>query len=106
MDKQEPLRSALLALRAYILQYDPGISEAWKYKMPFYCYQGKMFCYLWQDKKTQQPYIGIVEGKKIDHPGLVQDKRARMKILVFDAGQDIPVKSLQTLLKKTLALYK
>ena len=31
-------------------------------------YQQKMFCYLWTDKKTHEPYIGIVEGNKIDHP--------------------------------------
>lgn len=106
LDKQEPLRSALLALRQHILQYDAGITEAWQYKMPFYCYRGKRFCYLWQDKKTQQPYIGIVDGNKVEHPGLVQDKRARMKIWMMDAGQDLPIKSLNVLLKKTLNLYE
>jgi hypothetical protein len=106
MSREEPLRSALLALRQQIMEYDAEITEAWKYKMPFYCYKGKMFCYLWQDKKTRQPYLGIVEGKKIDHPGLVQDKRARMKIWMFDAKKDLPVKDLRALLKKTLVLYR
>lgn len=111
MDKQEPLRSSLMALRSYILNVDAGISEDWKYKMPCYCDQGKVMCYLWQDKKTRQPYILVVEGKKIEHPvpitiGMVQDKRARMKILMFDANKDLPVKSFYTLLKKILALYK
>jgi hypothetical protein len=48
----------------------------------------------------------IVEGKKIDHPGLIQEKRARMKILLFDPGKDIPVRTINGLLKKVLSLYK
>lgn len=47
--KDEPVKSYLFALRTYILAYDKNIA-AWKYKMPFYCYHGKMFCYLWVPK--------------------------------------------------------
>ncbi|HEY2581663.1 MAG TPA: DUF1801 domain-containing protein [Mucilaginibacter sp.] len=46
LQKHEPLKSCLLFLRGFILDYDKNITEAWKYKMPFYCYNGKMFCYL------------------------------------------------------------
>jgi hypothetical protein len=106
LEKEEPIKSYLLFLRAHILSMDTDISEAWKYGMPFYCYKGKMICYLWVHKKNHQPYLGIVEGKKIDHPGLIQEKRARMKILLFDPGKDIPVRTINGLLKKVLSLYK
>jgi hypothetical protein len=106
LQKDEPVKSYLLALREYVLSYDQNITEAWKYRMPFYCYKGKMFCYLWVHKKFHQPYIGIVEGKKIQHPKLIQEKRARMKIMLFDPEKDIPVKALNSILKELIGLYK
>src|SRR5438105_2886073 len=98
--KDEPLKSCLQFLRAHILSRDTAITEAWKYGMPFFCYKGKMFCYLWIHKKFQQPYIGIVEGKKINHPDLIGEKRARMKILFVDANKNIPLKKINKILKE------
>lgn len=103
--KEEPAKSCLLFLRSRILGYDKNITETWKYGMPFYCYKGKMFCYLWTHKKFLQPYIGIVEGQRINHPELIQEKRARMKILLVDASQDIPVKKIDAIFKEVLKLY-
>ncbi len=100
--QEEPVKSCLLALRQIILNSKAPLTEALKYGMPFFCYHEKMFCYLWIDKKTKQPYIGIVDGNKIDHHLLVQDKRARMKIFYVDATKDIPVKMIQQII--TLAL--
>ena len=74
--------------------------------MPFYCYKGKMFCYLWVHKKFKQPYIGIVEGARINHPDLLLEKRARMKILLIDPEKDIPVKRIKAILKEALSFYK
>ncbi len=105
LEKDEPVKSCLLFLREHILKQDKNITEAWKYGMPFYCYKGKMFCYLWVHKKYLQPYIGIVEGAKIQHPELLQEKRARMKILLVDANKDIPVKKITKILKEVLELY-
>jgi len=93
-------------LRDFILQQDSNITEAWKYGMPFFCYKGKMICYLWQHKKYHQPYIGIVEGAQIHHPDLLREKRARMKILLIDPERDIPVKKVKAILKEVIALYK
>jgi hypothetical protein len=104
--QEEPAKSCLQYLRDFILQQDDDITEAWKYGMPFYCYRGKMICYLWQHKKYHQPYIGIVEGAAIDHPDLLQEKRARMKILLIDPERDIPVKKIKAILKEVIALYK
>lgn len=106
LQKEEPDKSCLQSLRDIILSQDEEITEAWKYGMPFYCIRGKMFCYLWTHKKYKQPYIGIVEGASIHHPQLIQEKRARMKILLIDARKDIPIRKIRTLLREVLALYK
>ena len=106
LQKDEPVKSCLFALREIILSVDKDISAAWKYGMPFFCYKGKMFCYLWVHKKYLQPYIGIVEGKRFNHPGLIIEKRSRMKIMLFDPNKDLPLKTIKTILKQAIDLYK
>ena len=106
LEKDEPVKGCLLFLREYILKQDKSITEAWKYKMPFYCYNGKMFCYLWVHKKYKKPYIGIVEGAKIKHSDLIIEKRARMKILLVDPGKDLPLKKINSIMKDVLKLYQ
>lgn len=105
LQKEEPVKSCLLFLREYILNYDPNITEAWKYGMPFYCYRGKMFCYLWVHKKNGLPYIGIVEGKKIDHPSLIIEGRARMKIMLLDPSNDLPMETIKSILDIAISFY-
>lgn len=104
LNQEEPQRNCLMALRDIIVRYDEGITEAWKYRMPMFCYQGKMFCYLWLDKE-KRPYLGVVEGKKIDHPLLVAGKRSRMKVLYFDPEADIPVETIYEILDAAKVFY-
>ena len=106
LQQEEPVKSCLQFLRTFILQQDEYLTEAWKYGMPFYCYNGKMCCYLWQHKQYQQPYIGIVEGARILHPELLQEKRARMKILLIDPHKNIPIRKVRAILQEMIALYK
>ena len=105
LQKDEPLKGCLLALRTVILALDKDITPEWKYKLPFFYYKGKMFCYLWIHKKYKKPYIGIVESKHIDHPDLIIEKRARMKILLIDAEADLPVEKINGILKQALTKY-
>ena len=107
--KEEPVKSCLESLRHLIRQQNSDIVEVWRYKMPFYCYKradgvDQRFCYLWVDKKRQRPYIGIVEGKHFDHPDLISEKRSRMKIIVFDPNEDLPVKKIESILKQAIDL--
>ena len=104
--QEEPAKSCLLALRQIILQQDADITAALKYGMPFFCYKGKMFCYLWVNKKTLQPYIGMVEGKHLNFPELLQEKRSRMKIMLFDPFKDLPVRKISAILNEAINLYK
>ena len=103
---EEPNKSCLLAMRDIILPLDKDITHELKYGMPFFCYKGKMFCYLWTHKKSGQPYLGIVEGKRIEHPLLIQENRSRMKIMMLDANADLPVKTIKEIVNKALDIYK
>lgn len=105
LQKDEPIKSCLEALRKIILTYNKNITESWKYGMPCFCYNGKMFCYLWVEKKLNEPYILMVEGKKIDHPLLITGKRSRMKILLIDPTKNIPIKAIHSIFKMALACY-
>jgi hypothetical protein len=100
--KEEPVKSMLLRMREHILALGPDVAEAWKYRMPFFCYKGKMFCYLWVHRDRHQPYIGFVEGRQLEHPRLLQEGRARMKIFFLE--EPLPLADLDALLQQALAL--
>jgi len=104
LSQPELIKSCLLALRDIILNQDTNITAEWKYRMPMFCYKGKMLCYLWVHKTLHQPYIGIVDGKLIDHPSLLLEKRARMKIMLFDADSDMPVDVIKDILNKAIKI--
>lgn len=106
LQQPEPNRACLLAVRDHILDYDSDISEAWKYHMPSFCYRGKMLWYLRSMRKTQQPYLGVVLGKAIDHPLLLQEDRVRMKILQLDPTGDLPWEPIDFVLQKSIALCR
>ncbi len=106
LEKEEPVKSTLVALRDIILSLDKDISTSWKYQAPFFSYKGKMFCYLWTDKKNNEPYIEIVEGNRINHPDLEKGNRKRMKILRINPNIDIPVEIIELILNQALGFYK
>ena len=106
LEKEEPVKSCLLALREIVLNLDENISTSWKYKLPFFCYKGKMFCYFWIDKKTKEPYVGIVEGNRIDHPALEQGNRKRMKILRVNPSEDFSIETIELILNQALDFYR
>ncbi len=106
LEKKEPVRSCLLALHRLILGQDAAVTETRKWGMPCFCYRQKMFCYLWTDKKTDAPYILMVEGKYLDHPQLEQGERSRMKIFRVDPAADLPFDTIERILTGALDLYR
>lgn len=102
----EPTKSCLQCLRVQILKMNANVTEAWKYGMPFFCYNGKMMCYLWVHKKYKLPYIGFVKGKLIDDPDLLIEKRAMMKILLINPNEDLLMDKTNNILNQMLNLYK
>jgi hypothetical protein len=106
LQQPKPIKSTLLALREIILKQDSAITNEWKYGMPFFCYKSKMFCYLWVHKALGQPYIGLVEGKHFSEPFLLQEKRSRMKIMLIDPNEDLPLQQIETILEAAINLYR
>ena len=106
LNQEEPIKEVFLALKEIILKQDHDITNTLKYGMPFFSYKGKMFCYLWIHKKLKQPYIGIVEGKHFDEAVLIQEYRSRMKIMMFDINDDLPLERIKTIIQKAINLYK
>ncbi|UGU15920.1 DUF1801 domain-containing protein [Sinomicrobium kalidii] len=106
LSKEEPHKGCLLALRNIILEQDENITETRKWGMPCFCYKKKMFSYLWTDKKTDEPYILMVEGKYLDHPELEEGNRSRMKIFRINPNKDIPIRTVKRLLNEALDLYR
>lgn len=100
--QDEPIKSCLQSLRPYILGYDENITEAWKFNMPFYFFKKERFCYLWIHTKTGQPYIGFTDGKRLEHPLLMFEKRSRIKIMLIEPEKDIPVDDIDTVLKMAI----
>lgn len=103
---EEPAQSCLLALRSIILEHDPEVSETRKWSMPCFTYKQKMFCFLWTDKKTNEPYLLMVEGTLLNHTKLEKGDRSRMKILRIKPDADIPVGIIKSILDAALDLYK
>ncbi len=106
LENDKLTNGTLSALRSLILKQDKEVTFSWKYKMPFFSYKNKMFCYLWVDKKTGEPYIGFVEGNRMQSKLLEQGNRSRMKILRINPNQDLQIKTIQKLLNEALDFYR
>lgn len=100
----EPQQGCFLALRQYISTLHPDISQEWKYKLPFFYFRKKMFCYLWIDKKTKHPYIGFSDGLIMKHPLLIQGDRKRMKIFSVNPEEDLPMETLEAIFEEALQI--
>lgn len=106
IELEEPQQGCLLALRSIILKQDKDMTETRKYGMPCFCYKKKIVCYLWIDRKTEDPYILFVEGNKFDFPELEKGSRSRMKILRVAPNEDLPILLIEEILQKALSLYQ
>jgi hypothetical protein len=106
LNQTEPNKSCLLALRSIILKQDTNVTEILKYGMPCFCYKKRMFCYLWIDKKLNEPYILLVEGMHLKQPDLEAGHRKRMKIFRVNPNQDLPIRTIETILQNALELYR
>lgn len=105
LNKEEPAKGCLLALRKIILGQDIHMTETLKYGMPCFCYKKKIICYLWTDKKTGEPYILMADGQKINHPELETGSRSRMKILRVNPEMDIQIETIDKILRDAILLH-
>lgn len=104
INKPEPNKSCFLALRSIILQQNNSIWETRKYGMPCFCIDKKILCYLWTDKKTNEPYILFVNGNALNHSLLETGTRKKMKILRINPSTSLPLETIQSILNQAIAL--
>ena len=104
--QEEPNRSCFLAMREIVRKANAEVEETIKYGSPCFVYRGRAFCYLWKDKKTNEPYFLLVEGKRLNHPMLEAGNRKRMKILRVSPTQDLLIEVINAVLEEALELYK
>ena len=103
LNHTEPNASCFQALRDIILRVSEEMSESKKYGMPCFVFKNKALCYLWADKKTNEPYVLFVDGDLLNHPALESGDRKRMKILRINPTKDIDVLLLGELLMLSLS---
>ncbi len=105
LDKEEPIKSCLLALKTIITDYNQELEPRWYYRLPCFMYKKQIFCYLWIDSKSQLPYIAIGKGIKIEHPDLILGKRTFTKLLMIHPEKDIPIKIIHHIFDMAMKLY-
>jgi len=105
LNQPEPLQGCYLALRSFILQFDSELHESLKYGSPCFSYKNRPCCYLWKDKKTNEPYVLFVEGRHLKHPFLEQGDRKKMKSFPINPMEDLPTNTLTEILQEAVALY-
>ena len=103
--QEEPTRGCLLALRKMILTLNKEMTETWTHRMPMFRFRGKLFCYLWIDKKNYWPYVGIYRGLEVDHPKLELGNRNKMKSMTINPEKDLPLGDLHEIFRQALELY-
>lgn len=103
--QDEPNQGCLLALRNIILEQSEKITESKKWGIPCFSFHNKMLCFLSINKKTQQPYLLMVKGTQLTHPELEQGNRSKMKIFTVNPNEDIPVITIEDILKEAITFY-
>lgn len=98
----EPDQSTLLFLRRFLLDHSNKVTEHFKFRTPFFYYNGKMFCYLSIEKKTKRIYIGFVRGYAMNHKSLIAGNRTQIKVYYIDKEKDLKIKELKQLLKEAI----
>ena len=89
LDKPEPYRSCLLALRDVILHANPDIRHERKFQIPFFTYRDKKLGYLWLNQKKLM--LGFCLDKRMQaiiNGTVPKDKYESTRI---DPNADLPV---------------
>ncbi len=92
-------------LKNYISSLDKNLELLKKYGMPFFYYRGKMFCYIWKDKKTKEPYLGFMDGNKLTNVRLEAGNRSRVKILRVNPNIDIDIKVIKEIVFEAIKTH-
>lgn len=102
---EEPNKSTFLYLKEFIKNYHPDIQLYFKWKLPYLYYKEKPLCYIWKNKKTNEPYLGFAKGVQMIHPSLIKGDRTTIKILPIPTNKDINIELIAEVLEEALKLY-
>lgn len=102
---EEPNKSVFLFLKDFIMQYQSDMELHLKWGLPYIYHQKKPLCYIWKDKKSNEPYLSFARGSKMNHPLLIQGNRKLFKILPINPNKDIDVDLISKILDEALKLY-
>jgi hypothetical protein len=106
LNQPEPYRSILLHLQAVIELTLPEIKLQFKYKIPFYYYNGKPFVYLNATHKRGYVDVAFMKGYqlKLHQDCLDGESRTLVKSLHFKTLEGIDQTVLVDLIKEQMEL--
>lgn len=107
LNQPEPYRSILFNLQIIIESQIPEVELVYKWKIPFYYYKGKPFCYFNASHKRYYVDLGIVKGFQltIHQDKLISEKRSIMKSLRYFSADEIDTSVLVEILQELIKHY-
>lgn len=107
LNQPEPFRAILLHLQILVAHTLPEIELKYKYKIPFYYYKGKPFCYFNASHKKQFVDVGFVKGTliKAHQEYQITEKRKKMMSLRYTSLDAINDEIFIDVLKAASELY-
>jgi len=107
LNQPEPYRSIIFNLQILIENQIPDLELLYKWKIPFYYYKGKPFCFINVSHKRKYVDLGIVKGFeiKIHNENLISENRSSMKSLRYYSLEEIDNKILIEIIQEISELY-
>lgn len=107
LSQPEPYRSIIFNLQIIIENQLPDVELLYKWKIPFYYYRGKPFCFINVSGKRKFVDLGIVKGFQIkSHQDfLISDNRISIKSLRYFSLKDINSTILKEVIQELSKLY-
>lgn len=107
LSQPEPYRSIIFNLQIIIENEIPNLELHYKWKVPFYYFRGKPFCFINVSRKRKYVDLGIVKGFQINNHQefLISDKRTSMKSLRYCSIADINCTILKEVIQELSILY-
>lgn len=107
LSQPELYRSIIYNLQIVIENEIPDLELLYKWKIPFYYYKGKPFCFINVSHKRKYVDLGIVKGFQIKNhkEHLISENRSIMKSLRYSSLEEIDTRVLIEIIQEISELY-
>lgn len=107
LNQPEPYRSIIFNLQIIIENQVPDLELLYKWKIPFYYYKSKPFCFINVSHKRKYVDLGIVKGFEIKNhqEHLISENRSIMKSLRYSSLDEIDTTNLVEIIQELSKLY-